>query len=99
MFVVFYMGAFVDFWLNQRNDKMWIERTIELKGWDKTQLEVYWYAPDPRQIGDFEFDDETREAIPFVTTIEDEEEVRTPDLSRKIVPEVWFKNGERLIEY
>lgn len=40
---VFNKGDFVDFWLNDLNDKTWIERTIRAKGWLAQDVEIYTY--------------------------------------------------------
>ena len=40
---VFNNGNFVDFWLNDLNDKSWIERTIAAKGWIRQNVEIYYY--------------------------------------------------------
>ena len=40
---VFNKGKFVDFWLNDLDDKSWIERTIAAKAWLRQDVEVYWY--------------------------------------------------------
>lgn len=40
---VFNKGSFVDFWLNDLDDKSWIERTIASKGWLRQDCEVYSY--------------------------------------------------------
>lgn len=40
---VFNKGKFVDFWLNDLNDKSWIERTIASKAWLRQDVEVYFY--------------------------------------------------------
>ncbi|NBW80043.1 MAG: hypothetical protein EBR27_13735 [Betaproteobacteria bacterium] len=40
---VFNKGKFVDFWLNDLDDKSWIERTIASKGWLRQDVEVFWY--------------------------------------------------------
>lgn len=40
---VFNKGKFVDFWLNDLNDKSWIERTIASKGWLRQDVEVFFY--------------------------------------------------------
>ena len=40
---VFNKGKFVDFWLNDLDDKSWIERTISSKGWLRQDVEVFWY--------------------------------------------------------
>lgn len=40
---VFNKGKFVDFWLNDLDDKSWIERTIASKAWLRQDVEVYWY--------------------------------------------------------
>lgn len=40
---VFNKGKFVDFWLNDLEDKSWIERTIAAKAWLRQDVEVYWY--------------------------------------------------------
>lgn len=40
---VFNKGKFVDFWLNDLEDKSWIERTIAAKAWLRQDVEVYFY--------------------------------------------------------
>ncbi|NBW79939.1 MAG: hypothetical protein EBR27_13180 [Betaproteobacteria bacterium] len=40
---VFNKGKFVDFWLNDLDDKSWIERTIAAKAWLRQDVEVFWY--------------------------------------------------------
>lgn len=40
---VFNKGKFVDFWLNDLDDKSWIERTILSKGWLRQDVEIFWY--------------------------------------------------------
>lgn len=40
---VFNKGKFADFWLNDVDDKSWIERTIASKGWLRQDTEVYFY--------------------------------------------------------
>jgi hypothetical protein len=40
---VFNKGSFVDFWLNDIEERSWIERTIASKGWLRQDVEVFWY--------------------------------------------------------
>lgn len=40
---VFNNGVFVNFWLNDPNEKGWIERTIAAMSWQRQNVEIYMY--------------------------------------------------------
>jgi len=55
---VFNKGKFVDFWLNDLDDKSWIERTIASKAWLRQDVEVYSYELNRNGSEILAFDDQ-----------------------------------------
>ena len=101
MWVVFYDGKFVNFWLNDYNDKTWIERTISAMGWNPLLFEVRWYPYGRTNDSILMFDDnkklhvmakESREIErPEEPGVFDSKEVLVKD--RGLDPETHFSEG------
>lgn len=108
MFAIFNKGQFVDFWLNEKSDSNWIERTIVLKNWNPTEVVVVEYQADVRNIGPILFSDEF-EVIPGSfeivqvenpeTQVMEDKKIFVPQHDAKISPILWYQNGQRLLPY
>jgi hypothetical protein len=57
MFAVFNKNSFVDFWLNDSGDKGWIERMVQSKGFERSEVQVYQCPRRPDSSEVWSFDD------------------------------------------
>lgn len=92
-FAVFNKNEFVDWWLNSRQDKDWIERTIRAKGWSPQDIEVVDadFPRDARTI--FSFDATKRVEILTITR-QDFDDGKGGTVSKKVAQVVETHDSE-----
>lgn len=106
MFAVFHLGVFKDWWINQKDDKGWINRTIASMGWLKEDVTVIWFDQRPANETPYSFDAQKRivryePAVGQRPKLDEQGEVIEGEFESfnyfkpltPIAGEVWFENG------
>lgn len=95
MFAVFYNGVFNDWWLNEADDKTWVERACLAMGWNKLNVLVVKHDFRPGQGKPFIFSEDCMTLITLKKTqVEvDGKMVDSWNNDETWQGTVWFQNG------
>ncbi len=90
----------VDRWLNNRDDKGWIERTITSMGWSPADVVVAWYwAHVTLVIGGADDDLKLFSYKKVKLPGPNDTEVDGFEVDESFDPIIWYKNGELVKQY